>query len=129
MSQNRNSFSPAPVSDHKTVGALKRQILIGHRTQFVRLVLGLLVLGAVAGSEAVQGAENMETNNMQTETADPYLWLEDIHGAKAMEWVKAQNAKSAAVLQADPDYQTDYDAILKVMDATDRIPYRPSRPQ
>src|SRR5262249_53200095 len=42
---------------------------------------------------------------------------------KPMEWVKAQNAKSTAVLQADPAYQKDYDAILKVMDATDRIPY------
>jgi prolyl oligopeptidase len=37
--------------------------------------------------------------------------------------VNEQNAKSRAVLQADPDYQKDYDAILKVLDATDRIPY------
>ena len=55
--------------------------------------------------------------------ADPYLWLEDVHGAKALEWVKEQNAKSTAILQADADYQKDYDAILKVLDATDRIPY------
>jgi prolyl oligopeptidase len=54
---------------------------------------------------------------------DPYLWLEDVHGAKALEWVKAQNAKSTAILQADPEYQKDYDAILRVLDATDRIPY------
>jgi prolyl oligopeptidase len=57
------------------------------------------------------------------ESADPYLWLEDIHGAKPMEWVKTQNARATAVLQGDPDYQKDYDAILRVMDATDRIPY------
>jgi len=37
--------------------------------------------------------------------------------------VKAQNARSTAILQADPTYQKDYDAILRVMDATDRIPY------
>src|SRR5579864_9656260 len=55
--------------------------------------------------------------------SDPYLWLEDIHGTKPLEWVRAQNARSTAILQADPDYQPDYDAILKVMDATDRIPY------
>ncbi|MBV8975080.1 MAG: S9 family peptidase, partial [Sinobacteraceae bacterium] len=55
--------------------------------------------------------------------ADPYLWLEDVHGAKSMEWVKAQNARSIAALRADPDYQSDYDSILKVMDAADRIPY------
>jgi prolyl oligopeptidase len=57
------------------------------------------------------------------EGTDPYLWLEDIHGQKPLEWVRAQNAKSTAVLQNDPDYRKDYDAILKVLDATDRIPY------
>src|SRR4029077_17571740 len=54
---------------------------------------------------------------------DPFFLLGGIYGAKPIEWVKAQNAKSTAVLQADPDYQKDYDAILRVMDATDRIPY------
>jgi len=54
---------------------------------------------------------------------DPYLWLEDIHGEKAMDWVKEQNAKSLAVLKSDPRYQRDYDFTLKVLDATDRIPY------
>lgn len=57
------------------------------------------------------------------DASDPYLWLEDVHGAKPMEWVRAQNKRSIAVLEADPDYQKDYDSILKVMDATDRIPY------
>ena len=57
------------------------------------------------------------------DSADPYLWLEDVHGEKPLEWVRAQNARSTEVLQADPDYQKDYAAILKVMDATDRIPY------
>src|SRR5580658_9165700 len=54
---------------------------------------------------------------------DPYIWLEDIHGEKPMAWVKEQNAKTLQVLTADPDYQKDYDAVLKVLDATDRIPY------
>jgi prolyl oligopeptidase len=67
------------------------------------------------------GVTKMQQDARQS--ADPYLWLEDIHGAKPMEWVKTQNARATAVLQADPDYQKDYDAILRVMDATDRIPY------
>jgi prolyl oligopeptidase len=54
---------------------------------------------------------------------DPYLWLEDIHGAKPLAWVKQQNAKALQVLAADPDYQKDYDNILSVLDATDRIPF------
>jgi prolyl oligopeptidase len=70
------------------------------------------------------GAENVRIKHPAAgDAVDPYLWLEDVHGAKPMEWVRAQNQKSMAVLEADPDYQKDYDAILKVMDATDRIPY------
>ena len=38
---------------------------------------------------------------MQIKATDPYLWLEDIHGAQALEWVKAQNTKTAAVLKSD----------------------------
>ena len=56
-------------------------------------------------------------------TKDPYLWLEDVHGAKPLAWVKSQNTRSLALLKSDPDYQRDYDTILSVMDAADRIPY------
>ncbi|HZC77800.1 MAG TPA: hypothetical protein VE258_08640, partial [Ktedonobacterales bacterium] len=77
----------------------------------------------VAAAMAAAGAESVGKSGHTGASDDPYVWLEDIHGAKPIEWVKAQNAKSTAVLQADPDYQKDYDAILKVMDATDRIPY------
>ena len=54
---------------------------------------------------------------------DPYLWLEDVRGAAPLDWVKAQNAKSLGVLKADPAYQANYDYVLKVLDAKDRIPY------
>ncbi|HEY0106443.1 MAG TPA: prolyl oligopeptidase family serine peptidase [Rhizomicrobium sp.] len=57
------------------------------------------------------------------EETDPYLWLEEVHGAKPLAWVAEQNARTRDVLKADPRYQTDYDAVLKVLDATDRIPY------
>ncbi|HEY2008818.1 MAG TPA: prolyl oligopeptidase family serine peptidase [Rhizomicrobium sp.] len=53
---------------------------------------------------------------------DPYAWLEDVHGTKPLDWVREQNARSLAPLKADPRYQKNYDSILEVMDATDRIP-------
>ncbi len=87
----------------------------------VRLVL--TALAALIGAGVLAGAKVDKNPQTAAAAADPYLWLEDVHGAKALEWVKAQNVKSTAVLQADPDYQKDYDAILKVLDATDRIPY------
>ena len=53
---------------------------------------------------------------------DPFLWLEDIRGEKALDWVKQQNAVSLKQLKADPEYQAVYDSILAILDADDRIP-------
>ncbi|MBW8709317.1 MAG: S9 family peptidase, partial [Alphaproteobacteria bacterium] len=55
-------------------------------------------------------------------TDDPYAWLEDVHGEKPLAWVKAENAKALGPLKADPRYQKNYDSLMQVLDATDRIP-------
>jgi prolyl oligopeptidase len=88
-------------------------------------VVGAVALGGTAlAVDSAVGADSVNRKHQEHVAAtDPYLWLEDVHGAKPLEWVKAQNARSTAILQADPSYQKDYDAILRVMDATDRIPY------
>ncbi|HEX4618406.1 MAG TPA: hypothetical protein VH135_01675, partial [Steroidobacteraceae bacterium] len=88
-----------------------------------RARLVVTALAALSGAAVLAGAKVDRNPHSAANADDPYLWLEDTHGAKALEWVKAQNAKSTAVLQADPEYQKDYDAILRVLDATDRIPY------
>lgn len=56
------------------------------------------------------------------QTEDPYAWLEEVHGQKQLSWVAEQNKSSLGVLKADPRYQKNYDFILEVLDATDRIP-------
>src|SRR6478609_2163320 len=56
------------------------------------------------------------------QTDDPYAWLEEVHGQKQLSWVAEQNKSSLGVLKADPRYQKNYDSILEVLDATDRIP-------
>src|SRR5690348_16665373 len=57
-----------------------------------------------------------------TDLQDPYAWLEDVHGEKPLAWVKEHNAASLGPLKSDPRYQKNYDSILEVLDATDRIP-------
>src|ERR1700683_3808187 len=57
-----------------------------------------------------------------TET-DPFLWLEDVEGDKALDWVRAQNARTLTELEADPRYQGLYDTALKIITAEDRIAY------
>ena len=53
---------------------------------------------------------------------DPYLWLEDAHGERAMSWVGAENAKTLNVLEKDARYPGLYADALKIAEAKDRIP-------
>ncbi len=53
---------------------------------------------------------------------DPFAWLEDVHGEKAMAWVKDQNAKTLPVLQARPEYQPIYKQTLEILDSKEKIP-------
>jgi prolyl oligopeptidase len=72
----------------------------------------LIIAAAAAGLGGVQAATS----------DDPYLWLEDVSSPKALGWVEAHNAKSTAVLEADPRYQRFYDQALAIAEAKDRIP-------
>ena len=57
-----------------------------------------------------------------TEQSDKYTWLEDIHGDRSMAWVKAEDARTAAVLEKQkPFAELDQEA-LKVMDSPDKLP-------
>ncbi|PZU66465.1 MAG: hypothetical protein DI554_06065, partial [Sphingobium sp.] len=35
---------------------------------------------------------------------DPFVWLEDWTGPRAMQWVEAENKATVATLQGDPRY-------------------------
>src|SRR6201988_4217658 len=53
---------------------------------------------------------------------DPYLWLEDIHGARPLEWVHAQNAQTVKEYAQTPEFETTRQRILEVLDSEARIP-------
>jgi prolyl oligopeptidase len=54
--------------------------------------------------------------------ADPYKWLEEVNGAKAMDWVKSQNARTMKVLEADPHYESLFNDALKNAEDPNRLP-------
>lgn len=56
-------------------------------------------------------------------TEDPFLWLEDIEGNEALDWVKVQNKATVEQLEADPGFKSAYDKILSALNSDDRIPY------
>jgi len=53
---------------------------------------------------------------------DPYAWMEEIESARALEWARAENARSLPQLQNDPRYPALYAEALKIATAKDRIP-------
>ena len=57
-----------------------------------------------------------------SDTSDKYVWLEDVSGPRSMEWVKAENAKTAAVLEADPHFKPFFSDALKVEEDPRRLP-------
>jgi prolyl oligopeptidase len=57
------------------------------------------------------------------DTDDPFIWLEDVEGDAALRWVRRENARSLARLEADPRYAALYQEALAVVTASDRIPY------
>ncbi|NJC37757.1 prolyl oligopeptidase [Xanthomonas arboricola] len=73
------------------------------------LVAGLITAGAVS-------AEETAVSN------DPYAWLEDVSGAKSLDWVKAQNAKTEARLAATPAFKQMETSIREVLDSDAKIP-------
>ena len=53
---------------------------------------------------------------------DPYLWLEDVLGDRALDWVRARNAESRHVLEATPGFGDMRDRIRAILDSKDQIP-------
>ena len=52
---------------------------------------------------------------------DPYLWLEDVDGARALAWADSQTARTLA-RYGDARFETDRDAIRETLDRPDNLP-------
>ena len=55
------------------------------------------------------------------EVDDPYLWLEEIDGTKALDWVKAQNNATLAILEKFPAFQEINKRNFEIYNSKDRI--------
>lgn len=60
--------------------------------------------------------------SQQTTTPDPYLWLEDVQGERALAWVRERNAATEAQLMARPGFEARRQAIREVLDSRAEIP-------
>ena len=60
---------------------------------------------------------------IQADADDPFIWLEDVLGDKALAWVRERNAESQKILQARPEYAPTRARLLEVLNSRERIPY------
>jgi len=86
-----------------------------------RLFLSAAVAALTLSSIPVANAQPAPAGPAATQ-ADPFLWLEEVEGEKALGWAREQNARTLPVLQGDARYQGLFDNALKIVTAQDRIP-------
>jgi prolyl oligopeptidase len=82
-----------------------------------RIVLALALAAACAPCIA------QEAKPMPTAPEDPYLWLEDVGGDRALDWVRERNAKSQAELARSDDFKALEKRIRGILDSDARIPF------
>ena len=54
---------------------------------------------------------------------DPYLWLEEVEGEEALQWVQSQNEIIQARYESSESFDSTYQFLLDEYNSDDRIPY------
>lgn len=95
-------------------------------------------LTLIAASIAILAGCNLTNSPQKITTVNPadapqvkpdqsYLWLEEVEGKQALNWVKNQNKTALDNLKANKAYQQSFDKNLALLNSTDRIPYANQR--
>jgi len=85
-------------------------------------LVSVLTLGSLSFIKSTMAQENSIQTSSVASAEDPYRWLEDVTGEKAIEWVKVRNAKSQAKLEVDPQFNRLREDLLAILDSKERIP-------
>jgi prolyl oligopeptidase len=64
----------------------------------------------------------MAQENVTGVEDDPNLWLEDVGGAKALDWVRQQNGVSTRELEGAPEFEPMRQRLLRILNSKERIP-------
>jgi len=74
------------------------------------------------GAVALFCALFVKAQSVNSTMSDPYLWLEEVQGEKALAWVRERNALSTSKLQASPVFSDNRAKVLGVLNNRDQIP-------
>jgi len=79
-------------------------------------VTGLLLVVFMSANE-------LRSSESAGEPLDPFLWLEEVEGERALNWVEERNLATLELLQGDSRYESFYNTALEILNAEDRILY------
>jgi prolyl oligopeptidase len=106
--------------------------VISKRLCVNRLVVALGSMGAAAvltscasppTPTSVAPSASKAAPMINADAADPYAWLEEVQGERAMAWVKAENQRTVDALTRNPRFKAIESQALGVIESSERIPF------
>src|SRR5690606_38347882 len=109
--------SPATSCPQRRPAALDKVAAVGDKsgsflqetpmsTRSARRALALATLLLAACAPVAQKNAPPVTDTKHDMTEDRYLWLEDIHGERPLQWVEQENALTHAAFANTPEFET-----------------------
>jgi prolyl oligopeptidase len=103
----------------------------------LKIVSTIALAGALAMTTSPAFADGHGHHEHKAEAAedgvpgpeqDPYIWLEEARSEEALAWVRAENERTLAHMEADPRFEQLKNDALEILDSEDRIPFVSFRP-
>jgi len=88
------------------------------------LNLLIIVLAATILYSCMTGSQKevlIDDQTLLVANDDPYIWLEDVEGERALNWVREQNEISLKKIKADPRFEQFQSEALAIYEAKDKI--------
>jgi prolyl oligopeptidase len=111
LHHQRNTMTPARPALHRSRWLLS-----------LALVMPMTDAMSQTPAPAAEATASQAAPEATAQADDPFLWLEDVLGDKALAWVRERNAESQKVLQARPEYEPTRAALLDILNSKERIP-------
>lgn len=83
----------------------------------------MFLLGACGKQEPETVEVEVMASQVNPAESDPYIWMEEVLGDEALDWVEAENARTLGVLESDPRFRQVEERALGIYNATDKIVY------
>lgn len=87
------------------------------------LPAGLALLSACATVNEKTPQAPVAASTAAAAPEDPYLWLEDVAGDAALDWVRGHNEQTRQTVESAPGFAQLEESLLEVLDSDEKIPF------